>query len=72
MNSAVFRKYMKNVRKQRDIKFVTTDGRRNYLIPETNYHAAKCFSEILLAIAMKNHIFMNKSVYLGLSILEIS
>ena len=60
------------MRKQRDIKFVTTEGRRNCLIPETNYHTAKCFSEILLAIEIKNHIFMNKSVYLGLSIAEIS
>ena len=72
MKNAVFRKYMENVRKQRDIKYVTTEGRRNYLIPETNNHAAKCFSEMLLGIEIKNHIFMNKSVYLGLSILEIS
>ena len=40
---------------------------------EPNYHATKWFSENLLAIEMKKiKIKMNKSVYLGLSILEIS
>ena len=29
---------MENVRKQRDIKLVTTERRRNYLVSEPNYH----------------------------------
>ena len=38
-----------------------------------NCHAIKLFSEYLLAIEMKKtQILMNKPVYLGLSILEIS
>ena len=53
MNNAVFRKTMKNVRKHRDIKLVTTEARRNYLVSEPNYHTAKCFSENLLSIEMK-------------------
>ena len=40
---------------------------------EPNYHATKWFSENLLAIEMKKiKVKMNKPVYLGLSILEIS
>ena len=73
MNSAVFGKTMENVRKHRDIKLVTTDKRRNQLVTEPNYHAIKCFSENLLAIEMKKtKVKMNKPIYLGLSILEIS
>ena len=64
---------MENVRKHRDIKLVTTDKRRNRLVSETNYHTAKWFSENLLAIEMKKtKVKMNKPIYLGLSILEIS
>ena len=73
MNNAVFGKTMENVRKHRDIKLVSTDKRRNQLVTEHNYHAIKCFSENLLAIEMKKtKVKMNKPIYLGLSILEIS
>ena len=73
MNNSLFRKTMENVRKHRDIKLVTTDKRRNQLVPEPNYHTAKWFSENLLAIEMKKtKAKMNKPVYLGLPILEIS
>ena len=64
---------MENVRKRRDIKLVTTDERRNQLVSEPNYHTKIWFSENLLATEMeKEKLKMNKSVYLGLSILEIS
>ena len=64
---------MGNVRKHRDIKLVTTDKRRNQLVSEPNYHTTKLFSGDLLAIEMKKtKVKMNKPVYLGLSILEIS
>ena len=73
MNNSVFRKTMENVRKHRDIKLITTDKKRNQLVSETNYHTTKWFPENLLAIEMKKtKVKMNKPVYLGLSILEIS
>ena len=73
MNNTVFGKTMENVGKHRDIKFVTTNRRRSYIVSEPNYHTTKWFSEKLLAIEMKKiKIKMNKPVYLGLSILEIS
>ena len=72
MNNSVFGKTMENVRKYKDIKLVTTDKRRNQLVPEPNYHATKWFSENLLAIEMKKKVKMNKPIYLWFSILEIS
>ena len=73
MNNSVFGKTMENVRKHRDIKLVTTDKKRNYLVSEPNYHTTKYFSENLLTIEMKKiKLKMNKPVYLELSILEIS
>ena len=53
MNNAVFGQTMANVRKHRDIKFETTDKRRNQLVSEPNYWTIKSFSENLLATEMK-------------------
>ena len=73
MNNAVFGKTMENVRKHRNIKLVTTERRRNYLVSEPNYHTTKFFIENLLAIGMrKTQILMNKPVYLVLSKLDLS
>ena len=47
MNNAVFGKTMENLRKHRDIKFVTTE-KRNYLTSEPNYHTTKSFTENIL------------------------
>ena len=72
INNSVFGKTMENVRKHRDIKLVTTDEERNKLVSEPN-HATKRFSENLLAIEMKKvKVKMNKPIYLGMSILDIS
>ena len=73
INNSVFGKTMENVRNHRDIELVTTDIRRNKLVSEPNYHTTKQFSENLLAIEMKKtKVKMNKPVYLGMSILDIS
>ena len=67
MNNAVFRKTMKNVRKDRDIKLITNEARRSYLVSKPNFQTTKKFSKDFLAIEMKRiQIFMNKPVYLGL------
>ena len=45
MNNVVFTKTMENVRKHRDIKLVTTERRRNYLVSEPNDHTTKRFEQ---------------------------
>ena len=57
-------KTMENVQKYGDIKLVTTERRKNYLVLEPNYHATKFFTENSLAIeTKKTKILMNKPVY---------
>ena len=46
MNNAAFGKTTENVKKDRDIKIVTTEERRNYLASELNYHTTIFFLEI--------------------------
>ena len=73
MNNSVFGKTMKNVRKHRNIKLVTIERTRNYLVSEPNYYITKFSTENLSAIEMKKtQKLMNKPVYLGLSILDLS
>ena len=64
---------MENVRKHKSFKLVTTERARNYLVSEPSYHITKLFTKYLLAIEMKiTEILINKSDYLGLSVLELS
>ena len=73
MSNGVFGKTMENLRRHRDIKPVTTEKRKNYLVPESNYHTTKFFRKNLFAIEMtKTETLMNKPTFLGLSILELS
>ena len=73
MNNSVFRKTMENIRKHKEIKLVTTDKKRSKLVSEPNYHIINLISEDLSIIEMKKtKVKMNKPIYLGLSILEIS
>ena len=83
MNNIVLRKAMENVRKNRDIKLVTTERSTNYLVSGPNYHTTnyhiimiimKVFHKKIISnrIGKKKEIFMNKPVCLGLSILELS
>ena len=73
INNAVFGKTMENVRKHRDIKLVKTDHRRNKLVSEPNYHTMKLINDNLAIIEMRKvKVKMNKPIYPGLSIFEIS
>ena len=74
MNNSVFGKTTENIRKHRNIhKLVTADKKRNKLVSEPNYHTINYISEDLSIIEMnKTKVKMNKPIYLGLSILEIS
>ena len=73
MNNSVFGKTMENIRKQRDFKLVTTEEQRSKLVSEPNYHTTKYFRENLLEIEMKKtKMTMNKPLYLGMTILDIS
>ena len=72
MNNAVFGKTMEDLGKHKNIKFVAREKRRNYLVSEPKYHTTKFFTENLLVIEIrKTQTIMNKSVYLGLSILDL-
>ena len=44
---------MENVRKHRDIKLVTTETTRNYLVSEPSYQTTKFFTKNVLSIEMK-------------------
>ena len=73
MNNSVYGKTMENKRSHKDIKLVTTEKRRSKVVLEPNYHTTKHFSENLLAIEMKRtKVAMDKPLYLGMTILDIS
>ena len=73
MNNAVFGKTMENVRKHRHIKLVKSDKERNKLVSEPNFHTMKRIDNNLAIMEMKKvKVKMNKPIYLGLSILDIS
>ena len=48
----------RNVRKHRDIKLVTTERSRSYLVSEPNNQITKFFTENLLVIEMKKRRYL--------------
>ena len=63
MNNAFLGKTLGNVRKHRDIKLVTTERTKNYLVSEPNYQTTKFFTEHLLAKEMKKKQKKNRDIY---------
>ena len=55
MNNSIFEKTMENVGKNRNIKLVTTERGRNYLVSEPSYYTTKFFTDNLLAIKMRKY-----------------
>ena len=61
------------MRNHRDIKLVTTNKQRNNFASEPNYHSTKYISKDLLIMEMKKaKVKMNKPMYLGQVVLDIS
>ena len=64
---------MQNHGKNRDIKLVTAEYKRNKLASEPNYHSTKCISKHLLVMEMKKiEVQINKPIYLGQAVLDLS
>ena len=73
MNNAVFGKTMENIRNRVNIKLVNTGEQFKKLVAKPNYESRKIFSENLVSVHMKKtSLTMNKPVYLGMCILDLS
>ena len=73
MNNAVFGKTMENIRNRVNVKLVNTGEQFKKLAAKPNYEGRKIFNENLVSVHMKKtSLTMNKPVYLGMSILDLS
>ena len=73
MNNSVFGKTMENIRKHRNIKLVTTEEKYLKTVMKPNFKSGILFCENLMGCEMgKIKVVMNKPVYLGQAILDLS
>ena len=73
MNNAVFGKTMEKIRKHKDIKLVTNTKAYLKNIMKPNFKSGILFGENLLGCEMgETKVVMNKPVYLGQTILNLS
>ena len=73
MNNAVFGKTMENIRNRVNVKLVNAGEQFKKLASKPNYESRKIFNENLVSVHMKKtSLTMNKPVYLGMSILDLS
>ena len=73
MNNSVFGKMMENIRKHRNIKLVTTEEKYLRTVMNPNFKSGVLFCENLMGCEIgKIKVVMNKPVYLGQAILDLS
>ena len=73
MNNSVFGKTMENIRNRVDVKLVNSEEKFKKLVAKPNYESKKTFDENLVSVHMKKtSLTMNKPVYLGMCILDLS
>ena len=73
MNNSVFGKTMENIRKHRNIKLVTTEEKYLHTVMKPNFKSGVLFGQNLMGCEMgKIKVVMNKPVYLGQAILDLS
>ena len=73
MNNSVFGKTMENIRKHRNVKLVTTEEKYLHTVTCPNFKSGVLFGENLMGCEMgKIKVVMNKLVYLGQAILDLS
>ena len=73
MNNSVFGKTMENIRNRVDVKLVNDMDMAKKLTAKPNFKHLNIFCEDLVAIHMKkSSLTMNKPIYLGMSILDLS
>ena len=74
MNNSVFGKTMENIRNRVNVKLVNTQERLKKLVAKPNLKSPpKIFSENLVSVHLKKtSLLMNKPVYLGMCILDLS
>ena len=73
MNNSVFGKTMENIQNRVDVRLVTNPDDLGKLAKKTHFDRANIFTEKLVAFHMhKTTINLNKPIYLGMSILDLS
>ena len=73
MNNSVFGKTIENIRKRVDVKLVNDRVKARKLVAKPNFNHLNIFCEELIAIHMnKTSLTMNKPVYVGICILDLS
>ena len=73
INKSVFGKMMENIRKQKNIKLITTEEKYLKTVMKPNFKSGVLFGENLMGCEMgKIKVVMKKPVYLGQAILDLS